>query len=110
VTRTTRLPVTLLLVAGIAGCAYGPRENVLSAPEQRYPALAAAWVGHSASELTQAWGPPTRLEPLAGGQTLEYLRVVNNETVCDTTFTADATGTIRSWAYSGADCQAPRRS
>ena len=68
------------------------------------------WLDHPEEDLVAAWGVPERSQRLTdGGQALEYRRVDGEgRLLCTTLFTSDVYGVVRTWAYRGAECRAPR--
>jgi hypothetical protein len=68
------------------------------------------WVDHPEEDLIADWGVPERAQRLTdGGQALEYRRLGSNgQILCTTVFTSDIYGMVRTWAYRGTDCRAPR--
>jgi hypothetical protein len=68
------------------------------------------WVNRAEEDLVATWGVPDRSQRLTdGGQALEYRRFGPQGTLlCSTLFTSDIYGKIRTWAYRGTDCRAPR--
>ena len=68
------------------------------------------WIDHPEEDLIADWGVPERAQRLTdGGQALEFRRLGSSgQILCTTLFTSDIYGMVRTWAYRGIDCRAPR--
>jgi len=103
-----------LALLALAGCGSsrstegsGSTTGVINAPYER---ALNTWLDKPEEELVAAWGVPERSQRLTdGGQALEYRRANNDgDLLCTTLFTSDVYGMIRTWAYRGAECKAPK--
>jgi hypothetical protein len=109
-----RLALASLALLALAGCGSsrstegsGSTTGVINAPYER---ALNTWLDKPEEELVAAWGVPERSQRLTdGGQALEYRRANNDgDLLCTTLFTSDVYGMIRTWAYRGAECKAPK--